>query len=68
MVRRMITEMELLLSDSDEDVRYNGTRWTYMYNVGTFDLYEGLQQSAELFVSFSINRYNRVTQIHTVSL
>ncbi|PNW76743.1 hypothetical protein CHLRE_11g469500v5 [Chlamydomonas reinhardtii] len=65
MVRRMITEMELLLSDSDEDVRYNGTRWTYMYNVGTFDLYEGLQQSAELFVSFSINRYNRVTQIHT---
>ncbi|KAG2432252.1 hypothetical protein HXX76_009170 [Chlamydomonas incerta] len=65
MVRRMITEMELLLSDADEDVRYNGTRWTYMYNVGTFDLYEGLQQSAELFVSFSIDRYNQVTQIHT---
>ncbi|KAG2446966.1 hypothetical protein HYH02_008120 [Chlamydomonas schloesseri] len=65
MVRRMITEMELLLSDSDEDVRYNGTRWTYMYNVGTFDLYEGLQQAAELFVSFSVDRYNRVTQIHT---
>ncbi len=37
-----------------------------MYNVGTFDLYEGLQQAAQLFVDYSISRYNRVITLHTV--
>ncbi|GIL74348.1 hypothetical protein Vretifemale_4277, partial [Volvox reticuliferus] len=68
MVRRMITEMELLISDEDQDVKYNGTRWTYMYQVGTFDLYEGLQQAAQLFVDYSISRYNQVTTLHTILL
>ncbi|GLI70439.1 hypothetical protein VaNZ11_015349 [Volvox africanus] len=68
MVRRMITEMELLISDDDQDVKYNGSRWTYMYQVGTFDLYEGLQQAAQLFVDYSISRYNEVTTLHTILL
>ncbi|EFJ46271.1 hypothetical protein VOLCADRAFT_93382 [Volvox carteri f. nagariensis] len=68
MVRRMIMEMELLISDADEDVAYNGTRWTFMYNVGTFDLYEGLQQAAQLFVDYSISKYNSVTTLHTILL
>ncbi|KXZ46877.1 hypothetical protein GPECTOR_40g611 [Gonium pectorale] len=68
MVRRMITEMELLIADADEDVRYNATRWTFMYNVGTFDLYEGLQQAAQLFVDYSIGRYKTVAQMHSILL
>ncbi|GFR45040.1 hypothetical protein Agub_g6410 [Astrephomene gubernaculifera] len=68
MVRRMISEMELLVTDPDQDAVYNGSRWDYMYNVGTFDLYEGLQQAAELFVDYSISRYNQVTRLHSVLL
>lgn len=39
-----------------------------MYNVGTFDLYEGLQQAAQLFVDYSISRYNKVITLHTVGM
>ena len=38
-----------------------------MYHVGARDLYEGLQQAAQLFVDYSISRYNQVVDIHTVS-
>lgn len=39
----------------------------YMYKVGGKDLYEGLQQAAELFLKYSIDRYDAVTNLHTVS-
>lgn len=37
-----------------------------MVNVGANDLYEGLQQAAELFVGYSIARYDNVALLHTV--
>lgn len=67
MVRRTINEMNLLVQDSDEDAVYNGTRYTFMSHVGANDLYEGLQQAAQLFVDYSISRYDSVAQLHTVS-
>ncbi len=39
----------------------------YMYKVGGTDLYEGLQQAAELFLTYSVDRYNAVTNLHTAS-
>ncbi|GIL48962.1 hypothetical protein Vafri_5459 [Volvox africanus] len=60
MLRRIISEMELLAADDDTDATYNGTRYTTMYMVGTKDLYEGLQSSAQLFVDFSIARWDDV--------
>ncbi len=56
MLRRIVSEMQLLVADADEDATYNGTRYTTMYAVGTKDLYEGLQSSAELFVDYTISR------------
>ncbi len=85
----MIAEMDLLLLDDEKDIRYNHTRWTYMFNVGTFDLCEcrrcmgicsmgicsplpvradeGLQQAAQQFADYSIERYDAVSNLHTVS-
>ncbi|KAG2443203.1 hypothetical protein HYH02_009280 [Chlamydomonas schloesseri] len=68
MVRRMISEMNLLAEDDDLDVAYNGTRYTWMFHVGGRDLYEGLQQAAQLFVDYSISRYNQVANVHTILL
>ncbi|KAG2434421.1 hypothetical protein HYH02_012251 [Chlamydomonas schloesseri] len=68
MVRRMLAEMRLLSEDDDADVAYNSTRYMYMYAVGGRDLYEGLQQAAQLFVDYSISRYNQVVDIHTILL
>ncbi|GFR49215.1 hypothetical protein Agub_g11131, partial [Astrephomene gubernaculifera] len=59
MVRRMLLEMTLLSQDEDEDVTYNSTRYMYMYAVGGKDLYDGLQQAAQLFADYSISRYNQ---------
>ncbi len=39
-----------------------------MAMVGANDLYEGLQQAAELFVNYSISRYEDVSMLHTVGL
>eukprot|EP00198_Chlamydomonas_reinhardtii_P005487 XP_001694823.1 predicted protein [Chlamydomonas reinhardtii] len=68
MVRRMLAEMRLLSEDADADVAYTSTRYLYMYHVGARDLYEGLQQAAQLFVDYSISRYNQVVDIHTILL
>ncbi|KAG2443480.1 hypothetical protein HXX76_001833 [Chlamydomonas incerta] len=68
MVRRMLAEMNLLAEDDDKDVAYNGTRYMYMAAVGGNDLYEGLQQAAQLFVDYSIGRYNQVANLHTILL
>ncbi|KAG2497227.1 hypothetical protein HYH03_004816 [Edaphochlamys debaryana] len=68
MVRRMLAEMTLLSEDDDADVAYNGTRYMFMASVGGNDLYEGLQQAAQLFVDYSIGRYNEVTFLHTILL
>ncbi|GLI62827.1 hypothetical protein VaNZ11_005578, partial [Volvox africanus] len=68
MLRRIISEMELLAADDDADATYNGTRYTTMYMVGTKDLYEGLQSSAQLFVDFSISRYNSIKLLQTILL
>ncbi len=57
MLRRILSEMALLVADADQDATYNGTRYTAMWYVGTKDLYEGLQSSAELFVDYMINRW-----------
>ena len=62
----MLAEMTLLVEDADEDVAYNGTRYQYMAAVGGNDLYEGLQQAAQLFVDYSIGKYNQVADLHTV--
>ncbi|GLC73343.1 hypothetical protein PLESTF_001365300 [Pleodorina starrii] len=68
MVRRMLAEMNLLAADADEDVAYYGTRYSYMYKVGANDLYEGLQQAAQLFVDYSNSRYDQVGRLHTILL
>ncbi|KAG2443224.1 hypothetical protein HYH02_009297 [Chlamydomonas schloesseri] len=68
MVRRMMAEMTLLSEDADQDVRYNGTRYMFMAGVGGNDLYEGLQQAAQLFVDYSIGRYNQVADLHMILL
>ncbi|KAG2486667.1 hypothetical protein HYH03_014722 [Edaphochlamys debaryana] len=68
MVRRMVAEMRLLTLDADEDVAYNSTRYNFMATVGGNDLYEGLQQAAQLFVDYSISRYDIVTNMHTILL
>ncbi|KAG2486668.1 hypothetical protein HYH03_014723 [Edaphochlamys debaryana] len=68
MVRRMISEMRLLSLDADEDVSYDSPRYTFMATVGGNDLYEGLQQAAQLFVDYSIARYDVVTNMHTILL
>ncbi|KAG2443202.1 hypothetical protein HYH02_009279 [Chlamydomonas schloesseri] len=68
MVRRMLAEMTLLSEDADQDVAYNGTRYMFMASVGGNDLYEGLQQAAQLFVDYSIGRYNQVADLHTILL
>ncbi|EFJ45816.1 hypothetical protein VOLCADRAFT_93924 [Volvox carteri f. nagariensis] len=64
MMRRVVSELELLVADDDADAVYNGTR----YMVGTKDLYEGLQSSAQLFVDFMIGRYQNVKLLHTLLL
>ncbi|GIM12312.1 hypothetical protein Vretimale_15676, partial [Volvox reticuliferus] len=68
MVRRVIQEMKLLSLDEDSDAKYNGTRYDYIHLVGGRDCYEGLQTAAQLFVDYSIKRYNEVTQLHTILL
>eukprot|EP00198_Chlamydomonas_reinhardtii_P012000 XP_001701337.1 predicted protein [Chlamydomonas reinhardtii] len=68
LVRRMISEMRLLTQDDDVDVAYNGTRYTFMAAVAGADLYEGLQQGAQLFVDWSISRYNQVANLQTILL
>ncbi|KXZ42958.1 hypothetical protein GPECTOR_109g201 [Gonium pectorale] len=68
MVRRMIAEMRLLTFDADEDATYNSTRYVFMAVVGANDLYEGLQQAAQLFVDYSISRYDEVAAMHTILL
>ncbi|EFJ45814.1 hypothetical protein VOLCADRAFT_93917 [Volvox carteri f. nagariensis] len=68
MLRRIISEMTLLASDDDLDTVYNSTRYNTMYMIGTKDLYEGLQSSAQLFVDFSISRYNSIKVLQTILL
>ncbi|GIM04910.1 hypothetical protein Vretimale_9369 [Volvox reticuliferus] len=68
MVRRMLSEMNLLALDTDSDAVYNSSRYAFMAAVGANDLYEGLQQAAQLFVDYSIARYNDVSMLHTVLL
>ncbi|KAG2429714.1 hypothetical protein HYH02_013971 [Chlamydomonas schloesseri] len=68
MMRRIISEMQLLAADDDDAVAYNGTRYTIMYRVGVKDLYEGLQSSAQLYVDYSIDRYNSIKLLHTILL
>lgn len=57
MVRRLITEMELLALDSDEDATYLSSRYDYMTVVGTNDLYEGLQVGPALSVTGGLACY-----------
>ncbi|KAG2486663.1 hypothetical protein HYH03_014719 [Edaphochlamys debaryana] len=68
MVRRTITELRLLYLDADEDVAYDNPRYSYIAAVAGQDLYEGLQQAAQLFVDYSITRYDDVTRLHTILL
>ncbi|KAG2482499.1 hypothetical protein HYH03_018574 [Edaphochlamys debaryana] len=68
MVRRTITELRLLYLDADEDVAYNNARYSYIAVVAGADLYEGLQQATELFLTYMISRYEQVTQLHTILL
>eukprot|EP00198_Chlamydomonas_reinhardtii_P012874 XP_001702211.1 predicted protein [Chlamydomonas reinhardtii] len=68
MMRRIISEMQLLTADDDDVIAYNGTRYTIMYRVGVKDLYEGLQSSAQLYVDYSIDRYNSIKLLHTILL
>ncbi|GFR46145.1 hypothetical protein Agub_g7671, partial [Astrephomene gubernaculifera] len=68
MVRRMLTELRLLTEDDDADATYDSTRCAFMGVVGASDLYDGLQQGAQLFVDYSINQYNAVTKMHTILL
>ncbi|GLI66740.1 hypothetical protein VaNZ11_010687 [Volvox africanus] len=68
MMRRVISELELLVADDDAGANYTGSRYMTMYMVGTKDLYEGLQSSAQLFVDFMISRYQNVKLLHTLLL
>ncbi|KAG2494774.1 hypothetical protein HYH03_007018 [Edaphochlamys debaryana] len=68
MVRRTIMEIRLLYLDADEDVSYDNARYGYMAVVAGNDLYEGLQQAAQLFIDYSISRYDEVTELHTILL
>ncbi|KAG2445381.1 hypothetical protein HXX76_000003 [Chlamydomonas incerta] len=68
LVRRMMSEMRLLTQDTDADAVYNGTRYSFMAAVAGSDLYEGLQQGAQLFVDWSISRYNQVANLQTILL
>ncbi|KAG2429691.1 hypothetical protein HYH02_013949 [Chlamydomonas schloesseri] len=68
MVRRIITEMQLLVADDDSDAVYNGTRYVLMYQVGIRDMYEGLQTSAQLFVDFMLSRFDSIKLLHTILL
>ncbi|GLC38781.1 hypothetical protein PLESTM_000775200 [Pleodorina starrii] len=68
MVRRMVYEMRLLSLDDDKDVVYNSSRYAFTSIVGANDLYEGLQQTAQLFVDYSINHFNQVISMHTILL
>ncbi|GFR51586.1 hypothetical protein Agub_g14007 [Astrephomene gubernaculifera] len=68
MMRRIISEMGLLVQDADADAVYNGTRYTTMYMVGMKDLYEGLQSSAQLFMDYMLSRYNLIKTMHSILL
>ncbi|GFR49782.1 hypothetical protein Agub_g11721 [Astrephomene gubernaculifera] len=68
MMRRAITELELMTADDPGDLAYDSSRSDYMAVVGRHDLYEGLQQAAGLFVDYSISRYESVQNFHTILL
>ncbi|EFJ48000.1 hypothetical protein VOLCADRAFT_91579 [Volvox carteri f. nagariensis] len=67
MVRRLVYELRLLSLDDDADVTYNNSRYAYTSIVGANDLYEGLQQAAQLFVDYSITHYTNILKTHTAS-
>ncbi|GFR42355.1 hypothetical protein Agub_g3050, partial [Astrephomene gubernaculifera] len=68
MVRRVIQEATLLSLDPDSDAVYNRSRYDFIHMVGGRDCYEGLQSAAQLFVDFSIGRYQQVTRLHMILL
>ncbi|KAG2484238.1 hypothetical protein HYH03_016973 [Edaphochlamys debaryana] len=68
MVRRVIQELRLLTLDADVDVRYNASRYDYIHMVGGRDCLEGLQTAAQIFVNYSITKYEEVRQLHMILL
>ena len=40
----------------------------HRYKVGAQDLYEGLQQSAQLYVDFTIAKYDQIKMLHIILL
>ena len=56
MARRMITELKLLVLDANADIYATCPRFQYIFMVGSRDLYEGVQSSAELYISYCITQ------------
>ena len=68
MMQRIISEMRLLTMDAFPALVYTNPHYNAMFHIGTYDLYNGLQTAAQLFVDYSIQSYQQVNTLQIIML
>ena len=67
MVRRCMRDYLGLVADTPKDVVYTSKRYNALLQIGSRDLYEGLQDAAQIFSDYCVSRYDSILSLHTVS-
>lgn len=68
MMRRMISELRLLVADNNSDVNYLNQRVDFLHQIGSNDITDGLQSTAELFTSHTSAKYDEVQSLQIALL
>jgi len=68
LMRRFITEAKLLSMDDEQDATFLSTRFDFIYQLGMFDLADGLTEAAGVFTDFAIARLKAIQDIHIALL
>ncbi|KAF5830860.1 hypothetical protein DUNSADRAFT_13939 [Dunaliella salina] len=68
LMRRFIMEAKLLSMDDEQDATFLSPRFDFIYQLGMFDLAEGLTVAADVFTDFAIAKLKAIQEIHIVLL
>lgn len=68
MMRRILADMTLLSNDNNTDLVITNPRYETLFAVGAYDLYDGLHQASELFITESLTTYNTVKLLEILTL
>ncbi len=66
MMMRCLEELSLLIQDDNSVVNYTNPRFQAWYYIGITDLYDGIQTTSEVFVTYSTQKFKTVQTVQLV--